>query len=118
MIGILFTILFSAIFFLFFITGQLSGIEVFNFGAAFYIIVAIFYLYPQFKDNDERTKAIRQKGMYYAVLIVLFVLIVVKGLHQFDAITLTLTPVEIVQTILSLILVTVWTTWILLSGRM
>lgn len=118
MVGILFTIIFSAISFLFFITGQLSGIEVFNFGAAIYMIVAIFYLYPQFKDNDERTKAIRQKGMYYTVFIVLFVLLVVMGLHQFDAITLTLTPVEIIQTILSLILITVWTTWILLSGKM
>lgn len=99
-------------------TGQLSGIEVFNFGAIIYMIFAIIYLYPQFKDNDERTKLIRQKGMYYTVFIVLFVLLIVIGLNQFNIIALTLTPVEIMRSILSLILVTLWTSWIILSERM
>ncbi|NYV65719.1 permease [Bacillus sp. Gen3] len=47
------------------------------------------YLYPQFKQKDERMKLIRQKGMFASFVAMLIYLIVFNMGIQFDFIILT-----------------------------
>ncbi|MCM3455042.1 permease [Heyndrickxia oleronia] len=47
------------------------------------------YLYPQFKQKDERMKLIRQKGMFASFVAMLIYLIVFNMGTQFDFIILT-----------------------------
>ncbi|MFS0671915.1 permease [Ornithinibacillus sp. 179-J 7C1 HS] len=76
----------------------------------------ISYLYPQFKENDERSKQIKQKGMYYTIFIILLTLIALNLLIQFDI--LEFSVLEVVRILISLVIVTFWTTWLILSKRM
>ena len=49
----------------------------------------ISYLYPQFKQKDERMRLIRQKGMFASFIAMLIYLIVFNMGIQFDFIILT-----------------------------
>ena len=46
----------------------LVGQELVSFGVSV-MAFCIAYLYPQFKENDERSKLIREKGMFYSYFI-------------------------------------------------
>ncbi|MEW5553120.1 hypothetical protein ABGT22_24930 [Peribacillus frigoritolerans] len=115
-VGLLLSFLFIVRLILSLMTDAVSVVELLNWGTLAYMGFAISYLYPQFKDKDERTEAIRQKGMYHSLYIVLVVLIALMVLIEFN--TLTLTTIEIVRVMISVIIITIWTSWIFLSKRM
>ncbi|WP_163530065.1 permease [Halobacillus ihumii] len=46
------------------------------------------YLYPQFKQKDERMKLIRQKGMFYSFFAMMFYFIVILSILQFNTLVL------------------------------
>lgn len=91
-------------------------IELSNWGALTYMAIAISYLYPQFKDKDERANAIRQKGMYYSMFIVLFIVMILLILIQSNIVALT--AIEIIRILISVIIISIWTCWIFLSKKM
>ncbi|WP_440895335.1 hypothetical protein ACS127_12280 [Amphibacillus sp. Q70] len=97
-------------------TDTVSIIELLNWGALAYMAFIISYLYPQFKHKDERTKAIKQKGTYYSICIVLFVLIVLTALMQFNIVILT--SIELIRILVSVIIISIWTSWFFLSKQM
>lgn len=97
-------------------TDTVSIIELLNWGALVYMAFMISYLYPQFKNKDERTNAIKQKGAYFSICIVLFVLIILIALMQFNIVVLT--SVELIRIIVSVVIIVIWTSWFLLSKRM
>ena len=82
------------------IVGSLRG----DFSASL-IIVLIFsisilflslgYLYPQFKNKDERMKLIRDKSMFYSYFILMFYFLVFVILLHFEIISLTAYSAEI-----------------------
>lgn len=80
------------------------------------MVFAFDHLYPQFNQKDERVDAIRQKGMYQSIFIVLAILIVLMVLIQFNL--LMITTLELIRIIISVIIVTIWTNWVILSNKM
>ncbi|WP_456276306.1 hypothetical protein [Bacillus sp. AK128] len=114
--GLLISFIFIVRFVLFFMTTSVSIIELINWGSLAYMTFAISHLYPQFKHKDERIDAIRQKGMYYSIFIVLVMLIVLMLMIQLNL--LALSSLEIVRVLISVIIVSIWTNWIILSKRM
>jgi len=73
------------------------------------------YLYPQFKENDERSKLIREKGMFYSYFIIMGFLIIVSGLFQFNVINLN--GIQTVYLIETLIIITVFLSFVVLSKK-
>jgi len=115
-IGILFSFIFVVRLVLSIMTNSVSIVELLNWGSIAYMVFAISYLYPQFKHKDERIEAIRQKGTYQSIFIVLVVLIALMLLVQFNM--LTLTTLEIVRVMISVIILSIWTSWVILSKKM
>ncbi|ODA42949.1 hypothetical protein DSBG_0299 [Desulfosporosinus sp. BG] len=71
------------------------------------------YLHPQFKENDERSKLIREKGMFYSYFIIVSILIILSGLFQFNVINLN--GIQTVYLVETLIIVTVFLSFVVLS---
>lgn len=115
-VGILLLIFFMMRVFLSIFNRDVMIVEIINWGSLVYMAFIISYLYPQFKENDERSKQIKQKGMYYTIFIILLTLIALNLLIQFDI--LVLSALEVVRILISLVIVTFWTTWLILSKRM
>ena len=100
------------------IVGSLRG----DFSASL-IIVLIFsisilflslgYLYPQFKNKDERMKLIRDKSMFYSYFILMFYFLVFVILLHFEIISLTAYSAVII--LASLTIMTVFILFIILS---
>jgi hypothetical protein len=91
-------------------------VELLNWGTIAYMAFAIYYLYPQFKHKDERVNAIRQKGTYQSIFIVLVILMILMLLVRFNM--LALTTIEILRVMISVIIITIWSSWIILSKKM
>ena len=114
--GLLFSIIFIVRLVQLFLTGNVSIVELFNWASLVYMAFAIAHLYPQFQSKDERMEAIRQKGMYITVFIILVALIALMVLIQFNIFTFT--TLEFIRVMISLVIITIWTCWIILSKEM
>lgn len=73
------------------------------------------YLYPQLKSNDERAKAIREKGMFYSYFMILMVLAIFMGLFQFTG--LNLSGYQTVSVIATLMMIIVFSSFVVMSKR-
>ncbi|MGF2614789.1 hypothetical protein FZC84_08070 [Rossellomorea vietnamensis] len=73
------------------------------------------YLYPQFKDNDERTKRIRERGMFYSYFFILSYMIILMPLLQLNVIDLT--GYQTVSLLATLTISTVFLSFVFLSKR-
>jgi hypothetical protein len=70
------------------------------------------YLYPQFKQKDERMKMIREKGIFYSYFAILVFHVIFMTILQFDVIHLTamnllnvLTSITIMTVFISMVIV-------------
>ncbi|MGR9049625.1 hypothetical protein ACQ4XT_13450 [Halobacillus faecis] len=73
------------------------------------------YLYPQFKENDERSKRIREKGMFISYFFLLGYMIILMGLFQFNIITLS--GYQSVSMLAALTMITVFMSFVVISRR-
>lgn len=73
------------------------------------------YLYPQFKAKDERSKMIRERGMFYSYFILIGYLAIFMTLFQFTS--LDLGGDQIVYILTALLIVTVFTSFVVVSKR-
>ncbi|SET51648.1 hypothetical protein SAMN05421676_105159 [Salinibacillus kushneri] len=73
------------------------------------------YLYPQFKENDERSKRIREKGMFISYFFILGYMIILMGLFQFNVITLS--GYQSVSVLAALTMMTVFISFVVFSRR-
>lgn len=73
------------------------------------------YLYPQMKQNDERSKFIRQKGMFYAFFMILIFLAVLAWLVQFNILVMTVK--QIIPLVLFLVIGTVFISMVIAAKR-
>jgi hypothetical protein len=95
--------------------GSLSLIELLMLGALAFLSFAAGYLYPQFKQKDERSQHIRQKGMQYSMIALsVYFLVLILGM-QLGFITLA--AVDVVRILVSLQIITLFSSWIILSKK-
>jgi len=73
------------------------------------------YLYPQFKDNDERAKRIRERGMFISYFFILGYMIILMPLLQFELIVLS--GYQTVSLLSTMTIITVFTSFVVLSKR-
>ncbi|QUW23452.1 hypothetical protein JSQ81_07995 [Sporosarcina sp. Marseille-Q4063] len=73
------------------------------------------YLYPQFKSNDERSRVIREKGMFYSYFILVGFLVIFMALFQLNLINLD--GYQMVCVIASLLVSTVFSSMVVVSKR-
>lgn len=73
------------------------------------------YLYPQFKINDERSKWIREKGMFVSYFFILGYMIILMMLFQFNFINLS--GYQTVSILATLTMTTVFITFVVFSKR-
>ncbi|MFS0752265.1 hypothetical protein [Oceanobacillus sp. 1P07AA] len=73
------------------------------------------YLYPQFKQNDERTKAIKERGMFFSYFFFAVYSVILMILLQFGL--LSLTGYQTITLMASLMIITVFSSFVILSKR-
>jgi len=73
------------------------------------------YLYPQFKINDERSRTIREKGMFYSYFILLGILFILLTLFKFTK--LQLDGFQTVSVLVALLMITVFSSFVVVSKR-
>ena len=73
------------------------------------------YLYPQFKENDERSKKIRERGMFFSYFFILGYMVILMSLFQFGIIYLN--GYQTVSVLATLTIITVFTSFVVLSKR-
>ncbi|TXC89501.1 hypothetical protein FS935_16605 [Metabacillus litoralis] len=73
------------------------------------------YLYPQFKENDERSKRIREKGMFVSYFFILGYMVVLMPLLYFEIIQLS--GYQTVSLLATLTIITVFSSFVVLSKR-
>lgn len=73
------------------------------------------YLYPQFKDNDERAKRIRERGMFISYFFILGYMIILMPLLQFELIVLS--GYQTVSLLSTMTIITVFSSFVVLSKR-
>lgn len=91
-----------------------TGPDVISFGVSV-MTFCIAYLYPQFKENDERSKRIREKGMFISYFFILGYMIIFMGLFQFNM--LTLSGYQTVIILAALTMMTVFISFVVFSKR-
>lgn len=73
------------------------------------------YLYPEFKAKDERSKIIRERGMFYSYFILIGYLAIFMTLFQLTS--LDLGGDQMVYLLTALLIVTVFTSFVVVSKR-
>ncbi|WLR48261.1 permease [Halobacillus litoralis] len=73
------------------------------------------YLYPQFKQKDERMKWIRHKAVFYSFFIMMGIMAVFHLMIVLQVVTLS--AVDLLSILLSLNIVTVFLTMVILAKR-
>ncbi|MFC7785131.1 MULTISPECIES: permease [unclassified Rossellomorea] len=73
----------------------------------------MYYLYPQFKQKDERMKMIREKGIYYSYFAILVFHIIFMTILQFDVIHLT--AMNLLNVLTSLTIMTVFISMVIVA---
>ncbi|SEQ00134.1 hypothetical protein [Piscibacillus halophilus] len=92
-----------------------AGIDMITISLA-YMGWSIYYLYPQFKMNDERTKRIKERGLFYSFFGIMgFLLFIIIFIGFFDA---QLETMKLIQYLTSFIMIMIWTSFIVTSKRM
>nr|WP_295975470.1 hypothetical protein [uncultured Bacillus sp.] len=94
---------------------SLTIVEILAWGTLAYLSFAGGFLFPQFKNKDERSQLIKQKGMYItgcALLIYVVAFLVTNQIYS-----LSLNAVHVVQIFLSLTIITMITSWLLLAKK-
>lgn len=71
------------------------------------------YLYPQFKQKDERMKYIRYKALTYSAVAFVIYYIILTGIIQFDIITVT--AIEALNILGALMISTVFIIMVILA---
>lgn len=71
------------------------------------------YLYPQFKEKDERMKLIREKGMFFSLIAMMVYFILFLTGIQFEVISLT--TLELLNILISLMICTVFLSFVVYS---
>lgn len=73
------------------------------------------YLYPQFKDNDERVKLIKQKGMFASfIALILYFILFQTGLQLG---WLNVSALEVLQILSALMICTVFSSFVIYSKK-
>lgn len=114
-IGCLFVFIFGVRLVLGAMTNSVSLIELLMWGALAFLGFAGGYLYPQFKNEDERVKLIKQKGMYFSGIALLTYFVILIVLTQYNIISLT--TIEILRILMPLAIITIFSSWIVLSKK-
>ena len=83
--------------------------------AVILMIFELAYLQPQFKENDERSKKIKEKGMFFSYFFILGYLMIFLILLNFDMVALT--ALQVTSMLTALIIATVFTSFVALSFR-
>ena len=83
--------------------------------AVILMIFELAYLQPQFKENDERSKKIKEKGMFFSYFFILGYLMIFLILLNFDMVALT--ALQVTSMLTALMIVTVFTSFVALSFR-
>ncbi|MED4475431.1 MULTISPECIES: hypothetical protein [Bacillaceae] len=73
------------------------------------------YLYPQFKEDDERSKRIRERGVFFSFLFILGYMIILMPLFQLKIIDLN--GYQTVSLLATLAMITVFSSFVVLSKR-
>ena len=73
----------------------------------------MYYLYPQFKQKDERMKMIREKGIFYSYFAILVFHFIFMTILQFDLIQLT--AMNLLNILTSLIIMTVFISMVIMA---
>ncbi|WP_054636109.1 hypothetical protein [Thalassobacillus sp. C254] len=76
---------------------------------------SLSYLYPQFKENDERSKRIRERGMFFSYFFILGYMIILMPLLQFELVSLT--GYQTVSLLAALTIITVFSSFVVLAKR-
>ncbi|MBM7605193.1 drug/metabolite transporter (DMT)-like permease [Metabacillus crassostreae] len=79
------------------------------------ICFCLSYLYPQFKENDERSKRIRERGMFVSYFFILGYMVVLMPLLYFEIIQLS--GYQTVSLLATLTIITVFSSFVVLSKR-
>ena len=85
---------------------------------AFAISIMAFcngYLYPQFQAKDERSRIIREKGMFYSYFLLIGYLAVLMVLFQFTSFMLD--GYQTVSVVAALLIATVFTMFVVVAKR-
>lgn len=90
------------------------GHEVVLFGVAV-MALCNAYLVPHFEAKDERSRIIREKGMYYSYFILLGLLFVLMIAFQFTS--LNWNGFQTVSVTVALLLITVFSSFVVVSKR-
>ncbi len=114
-LGVLFVLIFAVRVFMGLSTNSLSIVELLTWVTLSYLCFAAGYLYPQFKEKDERTELIKQKGMRYSMIFVLVFFIVALLGNQFNIFNLEI--IEMIQIIIALTIITIFTSWIIMAKK-
>lgn len=91
-----------------------AGHEIMLFGLSI-VSLCNAYLYPQFKANDERSKRIREKGMFVSYFFIMGYILVLMLLFEFNV--LLLNGYQTVCVLATLIMITVFSSFVVLSKR-
>ncbi|MFD2761575.1 hypothetical protein [Lentibacillus juripiscarius] len=91
-----------------------SGQDVILFGVSV-MAFSNAYLYPQFKGNDERSKQIREKGMFVSYFFILSYMIILMGLFGLNVIALN--GFQTVSILAALTMITVFISFVVFSKR-
>lgn len=94
--------------------GFIKGSEFVMFGISI-MAFCNAYIYPQFKENDERSKRIKEKGMFFSYFFILGYSIILMGLFQFKVIHLD--GYQTICLVASLIIMTSFLSFVVLSKR-
>lgn len=97
------------------IVGKVALPQTYSLFAMTVMSFSMSYLYPQFKQKDERMRLIRYKGMGFTFFALVFYYIVLSGIIQFDI--LPLTAMEVLNIIAALTISTLFISMVVLAKR-
>lgn len=97
------------------IIGQVTFQQTYMLFALAVMSFSMSYLYPQFKQKDERMKFIRYKALTYSAIAFVVYYIVLSGIIQFDI--LPLTSMDVLNILAALMIITVFGTMVILARR-
>ncbi|MFT0800403.1 hypothetical protein VSK91_02910 [Bacillus swezeyi] len=114
-IGVLFLTIFAIRTFIRIATNTLSFIECLMYATAAFICFAGGYIFPHFKENDERTSFIKQKGMKCSFIALFIYMVIILYGSYFHMITLKI--FDLITLLIALTVITLYSSWIILSKK-
>lgn len=92
------------------VIGYSLVIEIVSWGTLVFMFLAIGHLQPQVNENDERTKYIKKKTMYYSLKIILVFVFALTIILQTNL--LMLDSIAVLGLLIAFSAVTIFTVWI------